>query len=187
MTTVALDCCSILSLYAGWNGLEELRRFDYAFVASSISLNEASYSRDFSIDNSICRVELGKEAILSAGVIREVELGSAREEDCFIQLARRIDDGEAETIAICASRGYVFVTDDRLARTVAATVIASELIRDTPSLLSEWQTLFEVPASRLGEVLRRVSVLAKYLPPPNHPLRTWWLDAVEKRQRQDHR
>src|SRR5207249_1590123 len=55
-----------------------------------------------------------------AGLINRCNFINEKEEELFVTLAARLDDGEAACLAIAKERGWLLATDDRKAQSLAA-------------------------------------------------------------------
>lgn len=111
---------------------------------------------------------------IAANIIsRESETTSAELAE-FVRLTAQIDDGEAMTLALAASRGYGVVTDDRKAQRILAPLPCL----DTPTLLKNWAEQTRCESAVLGLALRQIADRARFVPPRHHPLRSWWDEAA---------
>jgi predicted nucleic acid-binding protein len=100
-------------------------------------------------------------------------LETPAEEALFVQFAMELDDGEAMSLALCCSRGYMLATDDRKARKIAARHPGISLL-STPEVIRQWSEQSKCSADELRHVLRAIEVRARFDPANEHPLRDWW-------------
>jgi hypothetical protein len=107
-----------------------------------------------------------------AGVLVRL-LIEEHEIDLLVELARIVDDGEAEVIAIGLTRKMPIATDDRKARRVASER-GTDLL-STPDILHRWESSAAISADRMGETLGLVGRRSRYKPPVGHPLYGWWM------------
>ncbi len=99
-----------------------------------------------------------------------------REIDMSIDLARLVDDGEAEVLSVAVNRGIPMASDDRKARRVA--LERGVTLLSTPELLHNWQNVSEIPVQRMRLVLNFVHRRSRYRPPPGHSLYAWWMSLL---------
>jgi hypothetical protein len=111
--------------------------------------------------------------LFEAGILQRVTPDD-REVATMVELAMRVDDGEAEAIAIATSRGLALATDDRKATKVAFGLGLDVL--DTPGLVRAWSDAAS-PAD-VASVLSRIESRARYAPRVDHPLARWWAGAI---------
>lgn len=122
MSDTILDCCSLINLYCGWGGIQELGSINKRVCIGEIALAEAKYAREFQPDGSMIALALSSVESLSQHPFRVLRIADAAEQYKFFEFAKQIDDGEAEALALAlaAERKLILVTDDRLAINVAA-------------------------------------------------------------------
>lgn len=101
---------------------------------------------------------------------------SDRELDLVVDLARTVDDGEAEVIALALTRSVAMATDDRKARRVA--MQRGTTLTWTADLLRRWHDAAAADDSRMAEILQRVTRRSRYRPPPDDSLFTWWMNLI---------
>jgi predicted nucleic acid-binding protein len=117
--------------------------------------------------------ELEQRGVLSRTALSDQEL------DLVVDLARTVDDGEAQVIAIALTRKIVVATDDRKARQVAVQRGAS--LTATAELLHRWYETAAVGDMRVSEILRRVTRRSRYRPRPDDSLFAWWMNLIADR------
>jgi hypothetical protein len=172
MTHYCLDACSLINLFCGWGGIQELHAFGDSWSTSRTALAEFTEIREFCHDGSIIRRPIDEAAICRGSPLC---VHSATGEDELATLSRLsmvIDDGEAECLAVAKHRSLILVSDDGLAVKQADKegVPAVSSIQ----LLVEWSNLDATRKPRLREIASRIELLAKYVPPPQSPHRAWW-------------
>ena len=100
---------------------------------------------------------------------------STEEHALFVELALRIDDGEAEALAIAKTRSLPLLTDD-----FAAVRLARSMTLETISvldLLRNWQPNPDPAALRVAA--RSLSLRARFAPPKQHPLAGWYSQLLQ--------
>ena len=71
----------------------------------------------------------------------------------FVEFASMVDDGEAEALAICASRHLVLATDDRKARRIALERDVPVRLTSTASMMRHWATRAMEKEPQLSEAV----------------------------------
>jgi hypothetical protein len=171
-----IDCCSLINLYTGWQGLDELAQLKGTtwYVCDAV-MAETEYTREFSSDG-FTRAPMDLARFIDRGLLRSARPENSAEMQDYVDFATEVDDGEAQTIAVARGRGYALLTDD-----YKASRLASELglsIVSTPALLERWGRLSRANAARLRDIVRRISVLARFNPRADSPHRDWWRDRL---------
>lgn len=172
MMDYCLDACSLINLFCGWGGIQELHTFGNSWSTSRTALSEFSEVREWCQDGSVIRRPIdgaaicGGSPLLVHSVIGDDELAT------LSRLSMVIDDGEAECLAIAKHRGLILVSDDGLAVTQAAKEGVPAV--SSVQLLIDWSNLDATREPRLREIARRIELLARYTPPPQSPHRAWW-------------
>jgi predicted nucleic acid-binding protein len=173
-----IDCCSLINLYTGWNGLSELRAFGKTWYVGESVLSEAQYTRDFNPNGNPLTVNLDLASLVDAGVLQRARAETEEEIEWYVRLATDLDDGEAQALAIAKTRGYVLLTDDAKATRLAATPDLMVKTVSTPAILREWVTLDTAHRARLPDILKRVSSLVRFRPRRADPDYSWWNDVL---------
>jgi len=182
MSRYVLDCCSLLNLYCGWGGIRELNDFGENWGIGQTALREARYVYEFESDGSRARVEISQESLLRQHPLSILRLNSS-EIPLLVELAAKLDDGEAEGMVLAFRRGLVFVSDDRPTQRVATELGFSTPIVSTPELLIEWAGDNPERLNRLPSIVRRIEQLAKFRPHKGSPHLAWWLEILEKQMK----
>lgn len=175
MTAWFLDACALINLYASGRLADVVQHLQAPLLVVPKVVEEAGWVFERSGLERGPRVPIDLTPLLDAGVLEIVSLTPGAQV-AFIGLARRLDDGEAMTIAAALEReGGRVVTDDEAALRVLATM-------DTPvgvtSLALLRAALESCPAAELVEVLLNVRVCARYTPGARHPERPWWTQVL---------
>lgn len=111
MPEIIFDCCCILN-FALTDSLFILKNL-YSRSASVTNFVAAEVLRGIQQGHS----ELMKiQAALKEGWLQETSLSSQKEKSFFETLSVSLGLGEASSIAVAKSRGFVFASDDRAAR-----------------------------------------------------------------------
>lgn len=175
-----VDACCVINLYAGGNMLKLLPAVGGVWHVPVLVTAETLYVRKPDPDDA---GKLIKEAIdlkpaLDAGVLRACDVASDAETALFVELAVALDDGEAMSLAIAQSRGWMLATDDHKARRLA--VERGVPLLSTPELLKRWATVTTAPEAEVARVLKNIQSYARFRPSSNLPEADWWLAAADK-------
>lgn len=109
------------------------------------------------------------ESPISEGFLARTELDAA-ETASFVELAKRVDDGEAQVLAVCKHRSLPIATDDKKARSLAAELGVPTL--GTADLVFAWCAI--VSEAECAAALVDVEVRASYRPGATDPHRAEW-------------
>jgi predicted nucleic acid-binding protein len=178
MSNYILDCCSLINLYCGWGGIQELSRLNKRFCIGEIALAEAKYAREYQADRMI-PVDVSAVDLLAQYPFQVLRITDAAEQTNFVEFAKQIDDGEAEALAFAAARKLILVTDDRLAINVAARSNLNVKVIGTSDILIEWANSDQDRKARLPSIVKRISELARFCPHRSDQNFSWWKQLLE--------
>jgi predicted nucleic acid-binding protein len=116
---------------------------------------------------------------IDVGVIETVRLDGRPELELYIRLAKRLGDGEAASLSISHHREVEVVTDDRVARRLAAADAPKARVRGTAKILRALTSSMGLENKEVSDAIRRVETQATFRPPNNDPDLEWWLAARE--------
>lgn len=172
MTQYCLDACSIINLFCGWGGIQELHSFGTSWSTTTTALGEFKDVRAQQPDGTIVRMPLNQDLLLEQYPLTVYAEFHPREVATATDLSALIDDGEAECLAIAKHRELIFVSDDGPA------ILAAEGlgVRTASSLdlIIAWSELEASHPARLAEIVERIEILARYVPPRSHSRKEWW-------------
>lgn len=109
-------------------------------------------------------------SLLSCKLETEAEL------ERFVHLAARLDDGEAECLAIAKERNWVVATDDRLALSVARELEVA--VTSTSKLIQAWAAGTGASDARIRDILMSIQQFARYAPIEESADGQWWHKVV---------
>ena len=179
MTRYCLDACSIINLFCGWGGIQELHFFGTYWSTTTTALGEFKEVRIQQTDGTIVRVPISHELLLEQSPLTVHTEFHPQEVVTATNLGALIDDGEAECLAIAKHRDLIFVSDDGPA------ILAAEGlgVRTASSLdlIIAWSELDASRPAYLTKIVERIEVLARYVPPRSHPRKEWW-DTLRRRR-----
>jgi predicted nucleic acid-binding protein len=174
MINYCLDFCSLLNLYCGWGGINELHVFGGSWSISDKAFNEFSYVRTLQPDGSKQNTSVSHAEILSQYPLSIHSVSGAAELATLLLLTAKIDDGEAASLAIAKHRGLVFVSDDGPA--IKAANYLSVPTASSLELLIRWAGSDVKRRAALPAIVQRIAVLASFIPSKSSPHRAWWED-----------
>ena len=149
----------------------------YSFAICSAVQREAIFLRP---SDPHAQPELVRlETLIGPGLLSVLDLDTEEEKTLFIDYASQLDDGEAMSIALALSRGFLLATDDQKARRlfIETTKDANRLLF-TSQILKTWATSNSIDKDKLKAILSQVTLRARFYPAKNDAEHQWWSDAV---------
>jgi phosphatidylserine/phosphatidylglycerophosphate/cardiolipin synthase-like enzyme len=136
-------------------------------------MGETLFLRDVDPDGNrqLRRVDL--QSSVDRGLLLPCSPESEAETSLYVSLATALDDGEAMALAIAKSRAWRLATDDRLAIRYAKDLGVP--ILTTPELMKRWADALSADINRVRAALRRIQVMARFVPSPSFPMHGWWV------------
>lgn len=168
-----IDCCSLLNLYTGWCGLSEIRTLPWRWYVCDAVISEVEYTREYDSNGVPAPVLLNSNALVQSGLLLPARPESEQEIEDYVSFAMEVDDGEAQALSLAKNRRFVLLTDDRKAANVARRSDVGVQTISTAHVLRSWARLDVRNDARLREVVSRITVLAKYRPPPESADHAW--------------
>lgn len=169
------DSSVLLNLLAADCLAEIATSLDWQFAICPAVRAEATKLRDPETKEMV-PVDLA--AFIASGLLLVLELTGETEELLYVEQAMVVDDGEAMSIAIAASRMLELAIDDRQATNHALRAFPELKLWTTPEILKRWAESAEISSERLRTAIRLIQARARYVPPKSHPLAEWWLKAM---------
>lgn len=170
-----IDCCSLINLYTGWRGLEELAALKRTWHVCEAILRETEYTREYA-DQGLMTIPIDLDPIVKKGHLIATQPETTEEIEDYVNFATEVDDGEAQAIAVAKNRGYILLTDDFKAAKLASSADVGVTVISTPALLEEWGGLDTKNKARLQEIVRRITTLARFGPRADSHYHLWWRD-----------
>jgi len=168
---VIQDACVLINLLASGRFADIANGCGFRFAISSGAAQEALFLRNPDSDE---REKINLQQIVDRGILEIFTLESEAEKLRYIEIARDLDDGEAESIAIAESRRLALATDDKKARRIIQRRGINIELWSTCALLRHWQNKCLISDADLGRALASISSRAKYRPKFGHPDFEWW-------------
>jgi len=174
MTGYVLDACTLINLYCAWGSVANLKAFPAPFHVGTAVAAEIHYVRELDSKGHIFSKKLSTAELSRHYALQEL-LPSSQEIDLMVKLAKWLGDGEAEGLAIAASRGMVFCTDDGAVRKVVEAQAMPVSLASTPTLLQIWAGQDPHHLNTLPDLVKRVSDLGKFRPHRSDAHLSWWM------------
>lgn len=179
MPNGVVDACCLINLYAAGKLREVLAASGLDWHVPALVRQEVGKIRQPDPDDPTKLVEAAIELqpFIDAGVLRPCDADTEAETELFVEIAARLDDGEAMALAIATSRGWALATDDRKAIREAARGVST---LGTPKLVKQWADTAAVPEAAIARVLRNIQTFARFQPRRGSPLDQWWSDLAAR-------
>jgi len=172
-----IDACVLINLLAS-DHIEAVLRMSASnsLICSAVEA-ESVYLRSGDPKTKPEKIDL--QPLIGSGLLTLCSLEGAVETELYVDYASALDDGEAMSLVIALSRGFVFATDDRKARRLFLEAAGDpKLLKSTSELLRRWAEGQEIERDALKAALLRVEDRARYQPPTSDVNYQWWLDAT---------
>jgi predicted nucleic acid-binding protein len=202
MQDVVLDTCCLINLFAAGRILSgdapppkprgrpgkrpgpppdpKKLYLDYIFHIPAKVKEEARYIRqpDKKDESKLVKAEIDLAPLVTAGFLHECDLQSDVETQLFVQLAAKLDDGEAACFAIAKSRGWLLASDERPTENLAKK--HGVALVTTPELVKHWADKTKPKKEEVAKALWNIQTYAHYFPRKTIPLYSWWMDILKK-------
>jgi len=128
-------------------------------------------------------LEKDKSAIdLSAsrqvGLIHDCYIEGHEESSLFVQLAIRLDDGEAACLAIAKNRSWTLATDDRVAARLAGELRVA--VVNTAQMVKMLAVHTSANDEAVSKAINNIQSYAKFVPRKQSPEVHWWNDRAKE-------
>ena len=169
---LVLDACVLINLVACGHVEEILGSLDIpAAIVRQVHHETLFIRRGGDGDDAREPVEIDLTSVLEQGLLQIVSDADEDELNTFINLTLELGDGEAMTVALALHRGHVVATDDRVAlRLIGSRVPTCSSLE----LIKQWTERKHVSQVTITTTLHNLRMRGRYLPGPQHPLRSWW-------------
>lgn len=170
------DASVLLNLIAG-NCLSEIcARLDWQLAICPAVRDEAKKLRDPATGELHA---LDINPLIDCGLLQVLDLATEQEQALYVEQSLFMDDGEAMSVAIAASRGLDLAIDDKQATNHTHRTFPRLKLWTTPEILKQWAETASIPQKRLTEVIQLIEGRARYFPPRSHPEAKWWQAAKD--------
>lgn len=174
MTCRVLDCCTLINLYCGWGGIQNLHDFGDRWCIGAQALGEAKYVREFGADGSVENRTIDASHLRSQFPLETLAVESDEEAALLVRTAQLLDDGEAEGLTLAALRNKAFCSDDAIVHRAVRELGLTVEIVSTAELLQRWTSDDKARQEQLPGIVQRISVLARFVPHRDSPYLAWW-------------
>jgi len=163
LNLLAADCLAQIAADTGWQ-----------FAICPAVRDEVKKLRDSQTGEMIV-VDLTPH--VASGLLQVLELSGEREEVLYIEQSVVVDDGEAMSIAIAATRRLALAIDDKQATNHAHANFPEMELWSTPEILKRWAEVGRVDSDTLRKAISLIEIRARYFPGRSHVLADWWRQA----------
>ncbi|HWP43725.1 MAG TPA: hypothetical protein VNO14_10850 [Blastocatellia bacterium] len=171
-----LDACVLINLLASGEIEEILRVAAYDSLICSAVKGESVYLRTDDPQAPLDPIDLSH--LIESGLLTVCNIEGDREAELYVDYASALDDGEAMSVAIAISRGFVLATDERKARRLFLEAESElERLTSTSEMIRRWAEEMAVPAERVKAALLNIEKRARYQPPTTDVNYQWWGDS----------
>lgn len=178
MNGYVLDGCTLINLYCAWGSIANLKAFPAPFNIGTTVASEIHYVRDFDSKGTIVAKQLSTADLARHYALQELT-PTPVEIELMVRLSEWLDDGEAQGLAIAASRDMIFCTDDGAVQKVVDAQKMRASLTSTPALLQIWAGEDAHRLSKLPALLKRITELGKFRPHRSSPHLSWWMNLLE--------
>ena len=177
-STVILDACVLINLLASGEFDDITDSANREFALCSKVREESMFLRPDDAGTLVLE-PIALDEHVDSGRLGILFIEGEEEETLYVNYAANLDDGEAMSLALAESRGFILATDDRKARRLFVyTIGAPHRLLSTSELLRDWADSHTVSPERLKSALHRIMNRARYTPNRNDSNYLWWVKAA---------
>ena len=170
---ILLDTCVLINLLTTQEIEQILRATEADVLVCAAVLKESIFLRPDDPKAPPQPVEL--DPFLRSGVLKLSDIQTEHEGCLFVDYAAELDDGEAMSLALVESRGYVLATHYHKARRLFLEAVGMpERLLSTSDLVRAWAEHHAVSLARGSHALTRITVRARFFPAPDDLNYPWW-------------
>lgn len=160
LNLLAADCLAAIAEATGWQ-----------FAICRAVRDEAKKLRD-TTTGELHDIDI--TPLVASGLLQVLELAGDQEQTLYVEQAIVVDDGEAMSIAIAASRKLELAIDDKQAANHTRRTFPGIKLWTTPDILKHWADKGSIASRELKQAILAIESRARYFPPRSHPLAAWW-------------
>ena len=176
---ILLDACCIFNLCASGHLLAILKTIPAQVVVTQV-VQERELISLRRLEGEENEGATQFEEAIAQGLLEVVDFKSEEEAETFVNYVFELgDDGESATCAIAIHRGWVIATDDKKAISFFQRQAPHLQIFSTPEIIKHWSEEVDLDSSILYNSLNAIRKKARYFPPNNHFLQSWWASAMK--------
>jgi hypothetical protein len=170
---IILDACCVISLFASGIPADILEALPCHFhVARYVYEHEALYTLTDPAINQREAIDLNP--LIVRELIRVVDVSGAIEEATLVELATRVEAGEAATCTIAIHRGFTVASDERKVLQLLQQHAPPIRARTTTELIHWWAGVAALADDRVRPVLQAIRSRARFVPGKLDPYKGWW-------------
>lgn len=114
---------------------------------------------------------------IDSKLIKICGLETDKEQELFVNLAAKLDDGEAMSLAIALSREWDVATDDKKARRIFLENAQKEQkLASTSLLIKDWAEAENISEREIKNILSKIEKSARFHPAGSDANYQWWID-----------
>jgi predicted nucleic acid-binding protein len=171
-----LDACVLINLLASGELEGILRAAARDSLICTAVKRESIYLRTEDPKVPLEPIELNP--LIDSGLLTVCQIEGAQEAELYVDYASVLDDGEAMSLAIALSHGFILATDERKARRLFLDFKPdTQQLTSTSELLRRWAEAETISRERLKAALLNIEKRARYQPASTDPNYQWWLDS----------
>ena len=176
---IVLDTCCILNFYASGKFLEIVEAIPAQIVVTEVVRSQELKTLQV-LENEESKGAIYFEKAVKESIISIVDFESEAEAETFINYTAQMkDEGESATFAIAFHREWSVATDDKRAISFFKKEAPHIQIISTLEAIEHWSESSNIDSAILKAALIAIRVKARYQPPRNHPLLSWWETAMK--------
>lgn len=170
-----IDACVLINVLASGIIEQILRTASRESNICVIVRNESIFLRNEDDITEMIPIDIQQH--IDNGLINICDLETDEEQELFVNIAAKLDDGEAMSIAIAISRNWDVATDDKKARRVFLENAQKEQrLASTSSLIKEWAETERISEQKIKEILSKIETSARFQPARSDENYQWWVD-----------
>lgn len=174
---IILDASCIINLYTSAQMEGILKSIQKSVSVAAFVVDREALGVYGGPDDAINQVKekIELQPFIEAGLLKVVTIDSEIEAATYVNLATKIDDGEAITGAIAIHRNWAIAVDDKKARSSFQGDAPHLQLIYTLELVKHWVETVSPSVQEISQVLERIHKRGAYAPRSSHPLYSWWM------------
>jgi predicted nucleic acid-binding protein len=189
MTDIVVDACCLINLLAAGEILRahssrkakgEGQRLPATLHVPTTVANEALYILQPDPDDSttLVKTAIDLSTPKQLGLIHDCDIEGHDESSLFVQLAVRLDDGEAACLATAKNRSWTLATDDRVAAKLAGELQVE--VVNTAQMIKMWSAHMSANDEAVSKAISNIQSYAKFVPRKQSAEFHWWNDHAKE-------
>lgn len=174
---VLVDTCVLINLIASGHIEDVINESEEQFMICSAVEAESIFLRQADLESLAEEVQI--KALVESGRLHVCSPANEEEESLYVDYASHLDDGEAMSLALAQSGGFVLATDDKKARRLFLEAVNDPArLTSTAAILRRWAERQSVSRATLRTVLTEIGTRARFFPSTGDPDYAWWCDFI---------